>query len=407
MLLTIGIVTYNRLFYLKQMVSTIERSKILDRVDVELIILNNGSTDGTADYLDQISNELKIKLIYMPENTLGSEPFLTLISAALGEWIILPGDDDLFNVDHLSELPTYLCDLAREFTLVSFGADTIDEFGEENFQRYAPPIENSQGELLAKLFCENPFCMPSTIFRRSVTFGWNMPGTITTFDWSLWILSLSSGKIFKKNERLIKYRQHPGQIQKTYLQTVWEIDKLITFNKLITESNFQKWLAKQDQHSLEEFLEYLVTLKSNRYQSLSSQLIFLWLGLQIVTSNGKTNDYVIEVLIRLGLDPRYLESVFNSRKQESRYYLALSVLEKTISTTKTPSDDFSKINQMELYQELLLMQRQQEKDRQVTEFELRVLLVFRNLTKSKTVGRARKLKLIRKIENNYRSKQGL
>src|SRR5690606_21383745 len=48
--ITAAIVTYNRLDYLKQLISALKsQSRVPDRI----VVINNSSTDGTADYLRQ------------------------------------------------------------------------------------------------------------------------------------------------------------------------------------------------------------------------------------------------------------------------------------------------------------------------------------------------------------------
>ena len=90
--LTIAIPTYNRLQKLKRtLVQVLALSK---GKPVEVLVSDNGSTDGTREYLQSISQaELHC---YFNEQILGCDRnFLNCFNKANGEYVMLLGDDDL------------------------------------------------------------------------------------------------------------------------------------------------------------------------------------------------------------------------------------------------------------------------------------------------------------------------
>jgi len=94
-LLSIAIPTYNRIPYLKDLLGLLlPQIATTEPNDVELIISNNASTDGT----DEFCRGLKLAQLRYWENKTnigGDRNFLKCIREAKGEYIWLIGDDDL------------------------------------------------------------------------------------------------------------------------------------------------------------------------------------------------------------------------------------------------------------------------------------------------------------------------
>lgn len=88
--LTIAIPTYNRLPLLRQ---TIE--SLLPQLcpEVEILVCNNCSTDGTTDYLDELLPA--ISHFKQPRNIGAEGNFLSCIKIGSGRYIWLLGDDDI------------------------------------------------------------------------------------------------------------------------------------------------------------------------------------------------------------------------------------------------------------------------------------------------------------------------
>lgn len=96
----IVIVTYNRLKYLR---NTIDVSC---KLDANILIIDNNSTDGTHEYLDEKSaQEKKVTVVHLPENTGGSGGFSFGIRQAVelgADWIWVM-DDDVIPVENALE----------------------------------------------------------------------------------------------------------------------------------------------------------------------------------------------------------------------------------------------------------------------------------------------------------------
>lgn len=99
-LLTIAIPTYNRVKYLKELLPELIR-QCKPYPEIELIVSNNCSTDGTADYLKTLSY---IRTLTNTENVGAAENFVRCVEAANGDYVWLFGDDDLIRPDGIDNV---------------------------------------------------------------------------------------------------------------------------------------------------------------------------------------------------------------------------------------------------------------------------------------------------------------
>ncbi len=85
--------TYNRLEILKRSLRAIEDQK-LSRGEYELIVIDDGSTDGTLEYLEQYGKQTPLHLTVMTQDHAGPAAARNKgIQAASGEIVIFVGDD--------------------------------------------------------------------------------------------------------------------------------------------------------------------------------------------------------------------------------------------------------------------------------------------------------------------------
>lgn len=101
MKLGVLIVTFNRLKELKKLLLIYKASEAIDY----LVIVNNKSTDGTTEYLEQL-NQKHIKIFNLEENTGGSGGFhygLNFMKDLDLDWVYLSDDDAFPESDIFSE----------------------------------------------------------------------------------------------------------------------------------------------------------------------------------------------------------------------------------------------------------------------------------------------------------------
>ncbi|MDH1289691.1 glycosyltransferase family 2 protein [Comamonas terrigena] len=104
-LLTIAIPTYNRVDCLRVLIERIigELEKISDWESfVELVVVDNASTDGTNDYLADLKMRISC-VVYRNAENLGMDGnFVRCFEVATGRWLWLCSDDDLPMVGAIS-----------------------------------------------------------------------------------------------------------------------------------------------------------------------------------------------------------------------------------------------------------------------------------------------------------------
>ena len=108
MKLSICIPTYNRCdFLLKNLVWIAGQIQKGHHSDIEIVVADNASTDGTADRVRQFiqaTPDLKIKFITHSKNLGFDRNVLSAVAGAQGEYCWLMGDDDVLNEGALEKL---------------------------------------------------------------------------------------------------------------------------------------------------------------------------------------------------------------------------------------------------------------------------------------------------------------
>lgn len=140
MKLSICIPTYNRSNYLKRFLEKLyaEIEKFSLQNKVEVIVSDNASVDDTQEIVQSF---IKQGLIYKKnENNIGPDAnFLKLFEMSTGEYIWLPGDDDLFADDFLP----YLLHAAEKEKFDYFYLRTVGDTSSAKNRSYST-VSNSE-----------------------------------------------------------------------------------------------------------------------------------------------------------------------------------------------------------------------------------------------------------------------
>lgn len=100
-LVSIGIPTFNRAELLKR---SIETSLDQDYRNIEVIVLDNASTDSTRTICDEIcKKDYRLTYIRHPENLGPTENFAATVKAASGKYFMWLGDDDWIDASYVSK----------------------------------------------------------------------------------------------------------------------------------------------------------------------------------------------------------------------------------------------------------------------------------------------------------------
>lgn len=132
-LLSICIPSYNRLLRVRELVLS-----LLSRPDpdIEIIVLDNGSTDGTFDELKRITDP-RFKLAANPENRGALFNMVNVFGYASGEYVVYSTDQDRIHVERLDQFKVFL----REHPSVSCGFCEFTVPGSEHHRFFARGYE--------------------------------------------------------------------------------------------------------------------------------------------------------------------------------------------------------------------------------------------------------------------------
>jgi hypothetical protein len=285
------------------------RSELLDQI--EIIVLDNGSFDHTVNILNLPIFAKKIKVLRFLKNKRGSISYFELIKKAKGEYLIFPGDDDIFIDESLINLIETVDKVDNNVSLIAYGAKTINASGKSNIYKYSPPTQYLKAEIIAKLFSDSVFWMPATVVKKSIFDDIKEPSTLTSFDWWMWVVALCNGEMKLIDLALVKYRQHEGQEQHSYLDINWKIDSLLMIQNIVNEV-VHEWLKQQNSDTKYRFSSQLA--KEIQSVNLDDFQLIKW---SILVSTIAPSINVLELLSEIPIfttiwnDPRFIEVWYN------------------------------------------------------------------------------------------------
>jgi glycosyltransferase involved in cell wall biosynthesis len=165
--------TYNRLLYLKELILTLESQTDKDFL---LIISNNGSTDGTKEWLDNWRTNTNLN-VYINHNKrnfgplFNAEILIALAKKYGAEWLTIICDDDLVENDFVKVFKAKL--KTTKASLVVCNYKVINENGHEigasqNRNLFLTPAENMlnffEGNIRVDVAGISGFCFKSCNF---------------------------------------------------------------------------------------------------------------------------------------------------------------------------------------------------------------------------------------------------
>lgn len=149
--LTVAIPTYQRLAWLRQSLPLIlEQVSTRPAGEVEVIVSDNASTDGSWDYLQAEASRHPSLRISRNERNLGAEGnFYLLPGKARGRWLWLLGDDDFIVPNALDTILTILLS-GPDFIALNY-AQSDEQMFRKQTARCWHLIDNAETETLADL----------------------------------------------------------------------------------------------------------------------------------------------------------------------------------------------------------------------------------------------------------------
>jgi len=179
---------------------------------VELIVVDDGSTDRTLDIVHDFAKTLPLQLI--TPGGIGNWVAVTNIGlrAATAEWACLLHQDDLWLPNRIARLRVET--EKAEGPLVLHNAKFIGPDGQTLGPWTCPLAEGrvSSDELIERLLIQNFIAIPSPAFRRGAAIDSGGLDETLWFsaDWDLWLRLGALGPARFINEPLAAFRIHPA-----------------------------------------------------------------------------------------------------------------------------------------------------------------------------------------------------
>jgi glycosyltransferase involved in cell wall biosynthesis len=207
--LSVVMPTYNG----EQFVAAALESVLCEHHDgVELVIVDDGSTDRTLDIVRGFAKSHPIRLLTPAR--LGNWVAATNIGLreALGDWVCLLHQDDLWLPGRLKKLRTEM--ESSQSALIVHNAMYIDPGGRA-LGPWTCPLGDGlipSEEFLERLLVQNFIAINSPVFRRSAVLGsGGMDETLWfSADWDLWLRLGALGPVRFLDETLSAFRVHPA-----------------------------------------------------------------------------------------------------------------------------------------------------------------------------------------------------
>lgn len=186
--------------------------------DVEVVVVNDGSTDATADVMAGYSGRIQA----VHQTNLGAAGLAQTrnrgVRASRGDWVAFLDHDDLWAPHKL------ICQLetadSTNADVVYTNARNIGDTARVADLRSDPGTMPS-GDLFAALLADNFIVMSSAMLRRSVfeSVGGFTESPVVSEDWDLWLKVAAAGANFQPvPDTLTQYRWRPGSFSRNHVR---------------------------------------------------------------------------------------------------------------------------------------------------------------------------------------------
>jgi len=214
--LTVLLPVYNGMPYLVKAVESILEQSLKD---FDFLIINDGSTDGSKEYLDQLDDN-RIKVFHNPNLGLGATLNIG-IELCNTEFLARMDADDI-------SLPTRLeaqLDYLRNHNEVGLLGTQIEYFGESGRKGFSPPLPREHQVIYANLLRgHHAICHPTIMCRTSILReigGYHTDGIGEDLD--MFLRMGEASKIANLEKILFLYRAHFANINvKQQAEVRWQ-----------------------------------------------------------------------------------------------------------------------------------------------------------------------------------------
>ncbi len=207
-LLSVVMPTYNGERYVAAAIESVLSQR---DTDLELVVVDDGSSDGTAALVERLTRGTATRLLR--PGRLGSWTAASNLGLreARGEWACFLHQDDLWLPGRLARLRAELP--RSRGTLLLHHARFVDPTGEQlgDWRCPLPAGEVASRDFVGRLLVQNFVAMPSPVFRREAALAQGGLDERLWFsaDWDLWLRLGAAGPVRFLDEVLAAFRLHP------------------------------------------------------------------------------------------------------------------------------------------------------------------------------------------------------
>lgn len=214
---SIIIPVYNGKALLEQTILSLLRQTF---VPAEIIVIDDGSTDGTIDLLSQLAKTYaNIVPIYLKENKGVSYTRNLGVSYASNNWCLFMDADDLAEPLLLERYARHINEVEQQGYLIQMLFCASQQIDENNIKIGSPnrfkKIEST--EFLGYLFYRNPIVSTSGVaIKREVfesLYGFNQEFKYSE-DWDLWLRVAEKNIVSYVDEVLVQIRRHSNNVSR-------------------------------------------------------------------------------------------------------------------------------------------------------------------------------------------------
>lgn len=221
-LLTIGIPTFNRCAFLTKAVESCIHQKNVKKNQIEIIVANNCSTDGTEKYLKKmagiISAHQQFSVIHHRQQIPPMENWQSLVDASSGTFFLLLSDDDVLDEAGIEAFLYALKQTRQQSVNGILGSFCKIDARGRSYSYYhqtdaVVPVDIFYEKLVKRqiryVWCA--FISRTTLLKEKKVFKQEFLSSGMCADGAAILTCCSSsGKIITMSKMLGKYRIHPG-----------------------------------------------------------------------------------------------------------------------------------------------------------------------------------------------------